>query len=151
MANATDKKRAGRYGKVYSDLLTDPKVLALMQARGGHRAFAVHAFALAWCALHLTDGHIPTSALSGLWGKRTDADNLVAAGLWEPDEDGDGWRIVGYGDANLTRLDVRVTSLKGQIDRCRGWITRGRDCSCGHHTSTGELVGDPIGDLARAG
>lgn len=138
-------KRSGRYGKLYADLLTDPKLAVLMSGRNGHRALAVHALALAWCALHLTDGEIPRSVLPTLHGKPADADALVDAGLWEPT--GNGWRIAKYADANLTKQDVAIRALEGQISRCAGWMKQGRTCSCGHHAPTGDVIGNPVGDL----
>jgi hypothetical protein len=141
------KKRPGRYGKLYADLLSDEKLLDLMQRRAaGKSAFAVHALALAWQALHLKDGFISPHVLEGaLYGTRSDANALVKCGLWS--EVPGGWEIHGYAEANLTKADVALRSLQGRIDICRRYMREGKPCSCEHHSPTGDLVGDPIGDL----
>jgi hypothetical protein len=140
------RKRSGRYGKVYADLLSDPKLTDLMLHRAeGKQAMGVHALALAWCALHLTAGNIPRSTLSVLYGCPRDAAALVAARLWEVTPD--GWFISGYTEANLTKIDVQQRSLQGSIDICKRYMADGKRCSCGHHSQMGDLIGDPIGDL----
>jgi hypothetical protein len=136
------RKRSGRYGKLYADLLTDPKLTDLMSGRNGHRALAVHALSLAWCSQHLTDGHIPASTLGVLWGKESDADALVTARLWKKAPG--GWSICGYEEANLTRARVAELRQEGEINACKRWMTeKGKTCSCGHHDETGQR--DPNG------
>lgn len=149
-APARRKKRSGRFGKVYSDLLTEESLGDLMRrGQAGKAAFGVHALALAWQALHLRDGFIPVGVfMDKLYGKPADATHLVTYGFWT--EAPGGWQIVGYEKANLTRADVLTRSLQGEIDACKRYMTeKDRACTCGHHTDVGDLVGDPVGDLLR--
>lgn len=151
------RKRSGRFGKVYSDLLSEEILSTLMGGRSAKRArrqagkaaFGVHALALAWQALHLRDGHVSRIVLEDkLYGDESDAEALVAAGFWTPT--GDGWHINGYEKSNLTREDVLTRSLQGEIDACKRYMNeKDRACSCGHHTPVGDLVGDPVGDLRQ--
>lgn len=154
---APRKKRSGRFGKVYSDLLSEENLSTLMGGRrasntrrqAGKAAFGVHALALAWQALHLRDGHVSLIVLEDhLYGETRDAELLAAAGLWTVTED--GWHICGYEKSNLTKEDVLTRALQGEIDACKRYMTeKARTCTCGHHTDVGDLVGDPVGDLRQ--
>jgi hypothetical protein len=70
----------------------------------GKTAMGVWVLAGSWAADHLTDGFIPANILTR-WGTRSDANKLVAAGLWHPDEqDGEkGWRFHQWSELQPTR------------------------------------------------
>lgn len=72
--------------KVDDQLYSHPKWLATpLPARG------LWASAGSWCAAQVTDGLVPTAVLVVLGGRRKDALDLVASGLW--DADPAGWRF----------------------------------------------------------
>lgn len=48
----------------------------------GNRALGLWVRAGSWAMQQLTDGHIPTAAVTALGGTKADAKALVAAGLW---------------------------------------------------------------------
>lgn len=62
--------------KVDDNLATHPKVL-----KAGNAAMGLWVRAGAWCAQHLSDGHVPAEVIS-LLGTEAQADALVAVGLW---------------------------------------------------------------------
>ena len=114
-------------------------------AQGGPSAFFARS-----AAVSQRDGYIPRSVLrSGLHGTASDARLLVETGWWE--EAPGGWQIVGYAEDNETAADIAARSLEGLISQCKRWMRQGKHCCCGHHSDTGELVGDPVGDLIAGG
>jgi len=63
-----------------------------------------------YCNRLLTDGFVPDAALNQVYpplkGPKKYADRLVAAGLWERDDDADGYRIIGFLDEFPSRDEV---------------------------------------------
>lgn len=144
---STSKRRSGRYGKIYADILTDAKLGELMEHRRGYSAFTAWALGLAWSSQHLKDGVIPRAALKSLYAKPADADLLVKVGLWEVHPD--GWAYVKFIESgNLTKADVEHLRREGEIGQCKRWMKdKGRACTCGEHTPTGERAPALVGDL----
>ena len=95
-----------------------PKVL-----RCTHRAIALWVRAGSWCAQQLTDGYVPASALPMLNATRTDAGQLVKAGLWAVD--GDGWRFHQWDERQPTREAVEADRA-AVADRVRRYRKRKR-------------------------
>jgi hypothetical protein len=75
----------------------------------GLEANGLFARALSYCAHYLTDGYVPMAWVDAQGSKRA-AKKLTDAGLWEPIED--GFRILGYLDANPSRDDIEETRGK---------------------------------------
>lgn len=73
--------------KVDDHLATHPKV-----ATAGLAAMGLWVKAGSWSAQHLTDGVIPISVLSLLGAKRSHAEQLVKAGLWDAEPGGYSFR-----------------------------------------------------------
>lgn len=144
-------RRGGRFAKLYADRLQDDRLPDLLDRNSpGKAAWGVHCLALMWQAVSQRDGYIPRSVLrSGLHGTASDARLLVETGWWE--EAPGGWQIVGYAEDNETAADIAARSLEGLISQCKRWMRQGKHCCCGHHSDTGELVGDPVGDLIAGG
>lgn len=106
------------------------KILELIHAKR-HRAVNLYVFALAWSGHQETDGAIPAYALPVIHGTRTEAKQLVDAGLWH--EDGNGWSIHdwdAYQPSSAHRSKVRDGLY---IARCAKGIKAGRPCVCGQH------------------
>jgi hypothetical protein len=110
-----------------------PKILALLDMRDGHRSAFVFCCALAYAGRHGTDGHIPVAALSRINGRKQDAANLVAVGLFDPDVDpSGGWHVHAYAEYQQTaevtdevREKRRKASRKGNCVRHHG-----EGCQC---------------------
>ena len=79
----------------------NPKLLALTQG-GRWRSAFVYVASLAYAGGQGTDGYIPEAALSLIQANRSNAVDLVKAGLWE--QDVHGWRTIGAIKTCATRL-----------------------------------------------
>ena len=83
-----------------------PKIAALSD-----KAFRLHLMALLWCARNTTDGAISalgmrlSSANALLARPNRVVQQLVSAGLWEPN--GDGWHIHHYLEYNPSRAELQ--------------------------------------------
>lgn len=80
---------------------SNPKILALLGERDGHRAAFVWQCGIAWTVQHGTDGVIPVSALPFVHARRVDAERLVKAGLWHDYPSG-GWLVNGWDEKQMT-------------------------------------------------
>ena len=107
-----------------------PKILELVDGRGGREAGFVYCCSLAYAGKHGTDGFIPKAALSRVNGRPADAQRLVEVGLWETAVG--GWQIHGWLErqqAAAVGEDVlaakRRASAKGNCVRHHG-----ADCGC---------------------
>ncbi len=126
------KKRNGIYGRLYADILTDPKFLELMtHGNSGRIAFGSYCLALAWSSLHKTDGFVPASALPTLHLTKAQAGLLVDCGLWQ--REGRDYQISGYLAANNSRAEIDALARKGEVNACHGRMKHGSACSCGAH------------------
>ncbi len=65
-----------------------PKVLSIPRGATRLRAVGLWTALGTWCARQLTDGHFAAHMVEEHGGTKSDARNLVAAGLWEPTDDG---------------------------------------------------------------
>ena len=109
-----------------------PKILTLLDRKDGHRSAFVFCCALAYAGRHGTDGYIPTAALTRINGRKADAANLVAVGLFDPDGDDGGWHVHDYAEYQQTseitdevREKRRKASRKGNCVRHHG-----ENCQC---------------------
>lgn len=90
------------------------------------RAFRLHVHALCYCGRNLTDGDLQPPALRMLMGScsatRRHVAELVAAGVWDDDED--GCRIHDFTDLNPTAVEVRDKRRKRQDAGRRGGVAK---------------------------
>lgn len=127
-----------------------PKVMALEEGEYFAEAIALWTLAGAWCARHLTDGHVPRNALRrvtpfGATAAEAAAAELVRVGLWE--EVTDGWRYKDWHDYQPTRNDVRQ-----QREKTRERVRRHREAKREGNAVTpseGNGVGNGAPDPAR--
>jgi hypothetical protein len=102
MGAADHKRRPGTFVLLAHDLYRHPKVLALAHD-GHHRSILAQVLALSWCGDNRTDGWVPDYALTAIMARRSDAEQLVAVGLWERDTG--GWWIHGWLEWQDTNRD----------------------------------------------
>lgn len=88
---------------------TNPKVIALLELKEGHRAAFVYICSLTYAGQHGTDGLIRVSALPFIHGRRADAQRLVQVRLWHDYPDG-GWLINGWDEKQVTDEAKRLRS-----------------------------------------
>lgn len=103
--------------RVEDSFATHPKVLV-----AGTRAIGLWTLAGTWSAAHLTEGHIPATVVA-LFGRPTDAQALVTAGLW--DEADGGYRFHDWLHYQPTAAEVReARHLRAEAGR-KGGIASG--------------------------
>ena len=95
-----------------TSLPDNPKMLALLEAKDGHRAAFVYICGLAYSGKHGTEGLLTTSCLARINGRKADANLLVAHHFWLPTMG--GWDINGWGDFQLSNDETRARRTKAQ-------------------------------------
>lgn len=103
---------------------TNPKVLALVHEREGHRAGFVYLAALAHCGLQGTDGFVAEEALVFVHGRVVDARLLVKVGLWI--ERPGGWMVHGWMDKQESTTETRDRSKRAQAAAQKRWAEQKR-------------------------
>lgn len=94
-------------------------------------AIGLWARAGVWSARQLSDGHIPRVVLRRL-GTRHQIRQLLDAGLWEPDPEGDGVHFHDWQDWQATR-DLVQMRREAWADRQRRYRRRLRDTPEAEH------------------
>lgn len=105
---------------------TNPKVLALISERDGHRTGFVYLCALAYSGAHGTDGVIGPSALPFIHGRKVDAERLVRFGLWHEYPDG-GWLIHNWDEKQVTNEAARLRSQLAKKAAAARWGGHGKE------------------------
>lgn len=95
MAKFIDAERGLTWVRLECSFPRNPKVLALVEAKGW-RAIAVYIAGLSYSGEHGLDGFIPRTALVYLHGTQRDAHQLEEVGLWHWAEG--GWDINDWHD-----------------------------------------------------
>lgn len=111
-----------------SSIPTHDKILRLVKAKDGYRAFTVYICGLAYAGAHGTDGLIPKEALPILHGLERHAITLIDHRLWEYDPNGEGYRIRNYDERQemeMVRAMKRLGAKKGGCVK-----NHGPDCGC---------------------
>ena len=95
--------------KVDDRLPTSRKLLRIPRNKRT-AAIGLWTIAGAWSAHDLTDGFIPAYMIEEWGGTETDADELIRAGMWKPDErDGDtGYQFVNWDEYQPMKADVEA-------------------------------------------
>lgn len=115
-----------------SNFASNPKVLALLSERDGHRAAFVYLCGLAYCGSHGTDGYVPRAALSLLFGRPKDAQLLTKYRLWH--DQADGWQIHGWAEFQPSSEENRLRSESARRAACSRWHPEG--CMCWKESGT---------------
>lgn len=90
----------------------NPKILALLETKNGHRAAFIYVCGLAYSGKHGTDGLLPSACLPRLNARRSDAELLVAHHFWVPVMD--GWEINDWAEFQLSNDETRARRSKAQ-------------------------------------
>ena len=109
----------------------NPKVLALLEEKEGHRAAFVYLCGLVYCGEQGTDGFIPRSALPLLHGRPRDSELLASHDLWFP-QGRSGWDIHDWHEFQQSNVETQARRERAQFGakktNCRRW--HGPDCHC---------------------
>ena len=90
----------------------NPKLLAMLQEKDGHRAAFVYVCALSYSGGQGTDGFISSAALPFVHGREKDATMLVRCGFWIPQPG--GWLINGWGEFQQSNEETQQRRKRGQ-------------------------------------
>jgi len=106
--------------RVDAQMMNHPKIARLRQRRAD-RLIVTHLAAMMWSGHHGTGGHVPEYALPMVQATRKDANALVEAGLWDPDLEGDGWRIHDWDDYNPSRQAIESMRARQRANALKRW------------------------------
>ncbi len=101
----------------------NPKLLALLAEKDGHRAGLVYVCSLAYAGEQGTDGFVPREALTHLHGRAVDAGRLTAHRLWITQPG--GWVINGWADFQESSTETQARRKRAQAAAQARWGTSG--------------------------
>lgn len=104
----------------------NPKLLALLRLKDGHRSALVYVCMLAYSGEQGTDGFIPREALPFVHGSNGDVTRLVTQNLLYPQPG--GWLINGWTEFQETTDETQQRRKRAQAAAAARWD--------GHHAMT---------------
>lgn len=98
---------------------SNPKLLAMVAEKEGHRAGLVYLCGLGYSGAHGTDGFIPREALVFIHGRMADADRLVRHGFWwvQPG----GWLINDWDEFQESSSESQERRARAQAAAMARW------------------------------
>jgi len=98
---------------------SNPKLLAMLQEKDGHRAAFVYLCGLGHCGAHGTDGFITREALPFIHGRVADAERLVRHGFWwvQPG----GWLIHDWDVFQESTEETKLRRVRAQSGAQARW------------------------------
>ena len=97
----------------------NPKLLAMLAEKDGHRAGLVYVCSLGYSGAHGTDGFIPREALPFIHGRPPDAERLVRHGFWRVQPG--GWLIHGWDEFQETNAETQARRRRAQAGAAARW------------------------------
>lgn len=101
----------------------NPKLLAMLAEKDGHRAGFIWCCSLAYCGAHGTDGFISREALPFVHARPIDAQRLVRHGLWR--EQPGGWLINGWNEFQESNAETQARRARAQAAAQARWGSNG--------------------------
>lgn len=101
----------------------NPKLLAMISEKDGHRAGLVYLCALAYAGAHGTDGFIPREALPFIHARGSDADRLMRHGFFR--EQPGGWLIHGWTEFQESNAETQARRARAQAAAQARWGNNG--------------------------
>ena len=97
----------------------NPKLLAMLQERDGHRAAVTYISSLCYAGVTGSDGFIPSLALPFIHGRDADAARLVRHGFWIV-TDG-GWLINDWEKFQESTTETQARRARAQAAAAARW------------------------------
>lgn len=97
----------------------NPKLLAMLTEKDGHRAGLIYICSLAYCGAHGTDGFIPREALPHIHARMIDADRLSRHQFWVPQTG--GWLINGWDEKQESNAETQQRRRRAQDAAKKRW------------------------------
>ena len=98
---------------------SNPKLLAMLQEREGHRAGFVYVCGLGYSGAHGTDGFLTAECLPFIHARKADADRLVRHGFWVVQPG--GWLINGWAEFQESSAEAQARRKKAQAAAYARW------------------------------
>ena len=102
---------------------SNPKLLAMLREKDGHRAGFVYLCGLGYSGAHGTDGFIPCEALPFIHGRQSDAGQLMRHGFWR--EQPGGWLIHGWEEFQESNAETQARRARAQAAAMARWEKNG--------------------------
>lgn len=97
----------------------NPKLLAMLAEKDGHRAAFVLVCSWAWSGEHGTDGYIPKHAMPFIHCRPVDAARLVDHGFWHKDVG--GWLIHEWDERQMSTVENQARRKKARDAAAARW------------------------------
>lgn len=97
----------------------NPKLLAMLQERGGHRSGLVYLCSLSYAGAHGSDGFVTREALRFVHGNASDAERLVRHGFWI--EQPGGWLINDWEKFQESSSETQARRARAQAGAAARW------------------------------
>lgn len=124
----------------------NPKLLALIAEREGHRAAFVWCCGLAYCGEQGTDGYIPSFALGQIHGRPKDAAILVAHRLWREQRGHTGWTYADWGEFQQSSAETQARKERATTAALKANCKRWHDPECTCYLSDSDPIRSPPSD-----
>ena len=98
---------------------SNPKLLAMLAEKDGHRAAFVYLCSLSHSGAHGTDGFITREALPFIHARQSDADRLVRHCFWWPQPG--GWLINGWDEFQESNEETKRRRIRAQSGAQARW------------------------------
>lgn len=102
---------------------SNPKLLAMLREKDGHRAGFVYLCGLGYSGAHGTDGFLPHEALPFIHGRSADAERLVRNGFWR--KQSGGWLIHGWDEFQESNAETQARRSRAQAAAMARWEKNG--------------------------
>jgi hypothetical protein len=101
---------------------SNPKLLAMLGEKDGHRAALVYVCGLAWSGGHGTDGFITSEALPFIHARKADCERLVRHGFWLPQPG--GWLVKDWLEFQVSSSEMEQRRRRAQAAAAARWSQR---------------------------
>ena len=98
---------------------SNPKLLAMLLEKDGHRAAFVYLCSLGYSGAHGTDGFLIHECLPFIHGRQADAERLVRHGFWRVQPG--GWLIHGWDEFQESTPETKARRARAQAGAMARW------------------------------
>ena len=98
---------------------SNPKLLAMLLEKDGHRAGLVYLCSLGYSGAHGTDGFLTRECLPFIHGRQADAERLVRHGFWRVQPG--GWLIHGWDEFQESNAETQSRRARAQAAAMARW------------------------------
>ena len=105
--------------RLVTSFASNPKLLAMLLEKDGHRAAFVYLCSLGYSGAHGTDGFLIHECLPFIHGRQADAERLVRHGFWRVQPG--GWLIHGWDEFQESNAETQSRRARAQAAAMARW------------------------------